>query len=59
MLAITAPDKVMADAAASLHLALFVVLSLLLVHVVASLRHHYWYRSAVLTRTLPGRGGAA
>jgi len=55
--AIAAPDKAVADAAASVHLALFVVLSLLLcVHVGAALRHHYLQHSDVLSRMLSGRG---
>jgi len=56
--AIVSPDKALADAAARVHLALFVMLALLLaLHVGAALRHHYVKRNAVLTRMLPGRGG--
>jgi cytochrome b561 len=55
--AIVAPDKAMADAAATLHLVLFVALALLLsVHIGAALRHHYLQHGDVLSRMLPGRG---
>ena len=54
--AIVEPDEAMADAAAGMHLALFVMLSLLLaVHIGAALRHHFLKRSDVLVRMLPGR----
>jgi len=52
---IVAPDKPTADAAASMHLVLFVVLSLLLaLHVAAALRHHFFRHDDVLARMLPG-----
>lgn len=58
--AIVQPDKALADQTARVHLALFIVLSLLLVlHIGAALRHHYVKRNDVLTRMLPGRAGAA
>jgi cytochrome b561 len=57
--AIVQSDKALADATARVHLALFVMLSLLLVlHIGAALRHHYLKRNDVLTRMLPGRAGA-
>jgi cytochrome b561 len=57
--ALVAPDKALADAVARVHLVLFVLLALLLIlHVGAALRHHFVKRNAVLTRMLPGRGGA-
>jgi cytochrome b561 len=53
------PDKPMADAAASIHLVLFVVLSLLLaLHIAAALRHHFFRHDDVLARMLPDTGGA-
>jgi cytochrome b561 len=52
-------NKALADATARVHFALFLALSLLLlIHVVAALRHHFLKRSDVLVRMLPGRGGA-
>jgi cytochrome b561 len=55
--ALVAPDRAVADAAASAHVALLAVLALLLcVHIGAALRHHYLRRSDVLARMLPGRG---
>jgi len=57
--AIVDTNKPLADATARVHFALFVALSLLLViHVVAALRHHFLKRSNVLVRMLPGRRGA-
>jgi cytochrome b561 len=57
--AIVQPDKVLADATARVHLALFIVLALLLVvHIGAALRHHFIKHNDVLTRMLPGRIGA-
>lgn len=56
--AVVAPDKALAEVAAHMHLALFVVLSLLLVvHVAAALRHHFLERDDVLLRMLPCRRG--
>ena len=53
--AIFEPDEAMALAAARVHLALFVALSLLLaVHIGAALRHHFLKRNDVLARMLPG-----
>jgi cytochrome b561 len=52
---IVEPDKVLVDAAARVHFALFVVLSLLsMVHIGAALRHHLLKRDDVLVRMLPG-----
>jgi len=49
------PDEATALAAARVHLALFVALSLLLaVHIGAALRHHFLKRNDVLVRMLPG-----
>jgi cytochrome b561 len=57
--AIVQPDKVLADEVARLHLALFIVLSLLLVvHIGAALRHHFVKRNDVLKGMLPGQAGA-
>ena len=57
--AIAQSDKVLADAAARVHLSLFVVLSLLLaLHIGAALRHHFLKRNDVLKRMLPGGVGA-
>jgi cytochrome b561 len=57
--AIVQPDKVLADEVGRVHLALFIVLSLLLVvHIGAALRHHFVKRNDVLTRMLAGRVGA-
>ena len=57
LVSIAEPDKATADAAAHVHFALFVALSLLLVvHIGAALRHHYLKRNNVLVRMLPGRG---
>ncbi len=59
MPAIVEPDEALADAVAGMHLALFVMLSLLLaVHVGAALRHHFLKRNDVLVRMLPGRRSA-
>jgi cytochrome b561 len=56
---IAEPDKAMADAAARVHFALFVVLALLLVvHIGAALRHHFLKRNNVLRRMLTGTGSA-
>jgi cytochrome b561 len=56
---IVEPDKATAEAAASVHLALFVMLSLLLaVHIGAALRHHFLKHDEVLVRMLPARGRA-
>lgn len=53
---IAAPDKHLADIAATAHLALGIVLIvLLLMHVGAALRHHYVKRDDVLARMLPWR----
>jgi len=53
--ALVAPDEATALAAARVHLALFVALSLLLaVHIGAALRHHFLKRNDVLVRMLPG-----
>ena len=58
MPAITEPDKAMADAAARVHFALFVMLSLLLVaHIGAALRHHFLKHNDVLKRMLPHTEG--
>jgi cytochrome b561 len=52
--ALVAPDEATARAAARIHLALFVALSLLLaVHIGAALRHHFLKRNDVLARMLP------
>jgi cytochrome b561 len=57
--AIVQPDKVLADATARVHLALFIVLALLLVvHIGAALRHHFVKHNDVLTRMLSGRMAA-
>jgi len=57
--AITEPNEAVADVAARMHFALFVVLSLLLaVHIGAALRHHFLNRDDVLVRMLPGRGSS-
>ena len=54
MPAIVGPDKAVAEAAARGHLALFIVLTLLLVlHIGAALRHHFVKRNDVLARMLP------
>jgi cytochrome b561 len=59
LVSIADPDKAIADAAARVHFALFVALSLLLVvHIGAALRHHFLKRNDVLVRMLPGRGAA-
>jgi cytochrome b561 len=53
--AIVEPDKAMADAAARMHLMLFVALSLVLtLHIGAALRHHFLKHDDVLARILPG-----
>ncbi len=57
--AIVQPDKVLADEVGRVHLALFIVLSLLLVvHIGAALRHHFVKRDDVLKRMLPGQASA-
>lgn len=54
--ALVAPDKALADAAARVHLGLFIVLALLvLLHAGAALHHHYIKRNSVLRRMLPAR----
>jgi cytochrome b561 len=58
--AIAEPAERTADLAKLAHLALFVVLSaMLLVHIGAALRHHYVKGNDVLTRMLPGGSGRA
>jgi cytochrome b561 len=57
--AIVAPDKATEGLAARVHFALFIVLSvLLLAHIGAAVRHHFVKGDDVLTRMLPGTGGA-
>ena len=52
-----APDKHLAQLAASSHFYLFVVLAaLLLLHIVAALRHHFVKRNQVLLQMLPATG---
>ena len=52
---ITAPDKSVADFFAGVHGVLVVLLVLVLVaHVGAALRHHFFKRNTVLVRMLPG-----
>ena len=52
--AIVAPDKALADAAEQVHFVLFIALAALLVlHIGASLRHHFIKRNDILTRMLP------
>jgi cytochrome b561 len=54
-----APDESVAAAAKLAHLGLFVALAaLLVVHIGAALRHHFFVRDEVLTRMLFGRGGS-
>jgi len=51
---IVAPDKALADMAKTIHLGLFVTLSLVLVlHIGAALRHHFIKRNRILVRMLP------
>jgi cytochrome b561 len=53
--AIVAPDKALADLFTLVHRGLFVLLALvLLAHIGAALRHHFFKRDDVLTRMLPG-----
>ena len=57
--AIVHPDEAIADAAAGVHFALFVLLSLLLVlHIGAALRHHFLKHDDILVRMLPCRRSA-
>jgi cytochrome b561 len=52
--AITAPDKAVADAFATVHGWLVTLLAIVLfAHIGAALRHHYVKRNTVLTRMLP------
>jgi cytochrome b561 len=53
--AIVAPDERLADAATTIHFAVFVALALLsIVHIAAALRHHFVMRNDVLARMLRG-----
>lgn len=52
--ALTAPDKALAETAKLVHFVLFVLLAaLLLLHIAAALRHHYFKRTNVLSRMMP------
>ncbi len=56
--ALVEPSKAMSDAAARMHVVLFVALSLLLaLHIGAALRHHFLHHDNVLRRMLPGTEG--
>jgi len=53
------PDKALQDAAEAVHLAAFWLFALvILIHVLAALRHHFVRKNNVLRRMLSGRGAS-